>query len=85
MAGLGCKHCDYTGSVVEGGDRTWVSGGIVYDNETVFDCPYCSPDPDLDDLLDDSGDAFDDEYEYDDLTQDGYDEEFSFEEEVGAY
>ena len=61
MAGLGCKRCDYTGSVVEGGDRTWVSGGIVYDNETVFDCPHCSPDPDLDDVLDDSGDAFDDD------------------------
>lgn len=70
MPGLGCSHCDYTGSVIVGGDRVWVSGGEVYDNETVYDCPRCSPDPDMpdddfDDLWDDSGDDLDKDFEDD--------------------
>ena len=62
MAGLGCSRCDYTGSYVafEG------MGNL----EQEFDCPNCSPDPDLndvfEDIFDDSGDDlgdYDEEYD----------------------
>lgn len=64
MPGLGCSHCDYTGSVVMfEGKGDW---------EQEYDCPNCSPDPDMpdddfDDLWDDSGDDLDEDFE-DDLT-----------------
>ena len=58
MAGLGCSRCNYTGS--------YVAFEGMGDLEQEFDCPNCSPDPDLDDLLDDSGDAFEDELDWED-------------------
>ena len=56
MAGLGCSRCDYTGS--------YVAFEGMGDREMEFDCPSCSPDPDLDDLFDDSGDAFEEDDDY---------------------